>query len=90
MAGTTRRRDIQFLRGIALIAILLYHTKFALFPHGFLGVDLFFIISGFVVTPLMLRIFERKSGFYDFSYGRIMRLAPALGFDLALMCLLVL
>ncbi len=90
MAGTTRRRDIQFLRGIALIAILLYHTKSALFPHGFLGVDLFFIISGFVVTPLMLRIFERKSGFYDFYYGRIMRLAPSLGFNLVLTCLLVL
>ena len=51
------RKDIQSIRGLAVAAIVLFHFNKTLFPNGYLGVDIFFVISGFVVTPLMLRIF---------------------------------
>ena len=54
---TKYRRDIQVLRGLAVLAVVLFHAKESYFPLGYLGVDVFFVISGFVVTPLILRIF---------------------------------
>ena len=62
-SGTKYRRDIQVLRGLAVLAVVLFHTKENYFPLGYLGVDVFFVISGFVVTPLILRIFtDHASG----------------------------
>jgi peptidoglycan/LPS O-acetylase OafA/YrhL len=58
---TKYRRDIQVLRGYAVIAVILFHASESLFPLGYLGVDVFFVISGFVVTPLILRIFADQS-----------------------------
>ena len=54
------RQDIQVLRGIAVLAVVLFHANESYFPLGFLGVDVFFVVSGFVVTPLILRIFANK------------------------------
>lgn len=92
------RVDIQALRGIAVFAVLLFHAKQSIFPLGYLGVDVFFVISGFVVTPLILRIFP-KSEIFDrretlnrlraFFLRRFFRLAPALGTSLILAFLLV-
>jgi peptidoglycan/LPS O-acetylase OafA/YrhL len=81
------REDIQFLRGIAVLAVILFHAEKKYFPLGYLGVDLFFVISGFVVTPLIMRIFEtphaeiqvKLNGVKDFYVKRFYRLAPALG-----------
>jgi peptidoglycan/LPS O-acetylase OafA/YrhL len=56
-SGTKYRRDIQVLRGLAVLAVILFHADESYFPLGYLGVDIFFVISGFVVTPLILRIF---------------------------------
>lgn len=56
-SGTKYRRDIQVLRGLAVLAVILFHADKSYFPLGYLGVDIFFVISGFVVTPLILRIF---------------------------------
>ena len=77
------RRDIQILRGIAVIVVVLFHAFESIFPFGYLGVDIFFVISGFVVTPLILRIHNEK--FLDwtkelkrFYIKRFYRLAPAL------------
>jgi len=78
------RKDIQVLRGMALIAILTFHANEKYFHSGYLGVDVFFVISGFVVAPLIFNIFERRKiiGFYasvkEFYSRRFLRLAPAL------------
>ena len=82
---TVYRQDIQALRGIAVLAVIAYHADDRYFPMGFLGVDVFFVISGFVVTPLIARIMresisksQRKSDLRDFYSRRIFRLIPAL------------
>lgn len=51
------RRDVQGLRAIAVIAVVVWHAGFGL-PGGYLGVDVFFAISGFVITGLILRMEE--------------------------------
>jgi peptidoglycan/LPS O-acetylase OafA/YrhL len=53
------RTDIQVARGLAIILVLLFHGFENYFSFGYLGVDIFFVISGFVVTPLLCRIFPR-------------------------------
>jgi peptidoglycan/LPS O-acetylase OafA/YrhL len=82
---TKFRRDIQALRGLAVLAVVLFHANENIFSLGYLGVDVFFVISGFVVTPLVLRIFvvEENGGglLSNLSYfyrRRFFRLAPAL------------
>ena len=61
------RKDIQVLRGLAVLAVVLFHADESHFPLGYLGVDVFFVISGFVVTPLILRIFTK--GANEFGGG---------------------
>ena len=86
---TKYRNDIQALRGVAVLAVLLFHAFDTIFPKGYLGVDVFFVISGFVVTPLILRIFTGASpqSVYKelcaFYRRRFFRLAPALTVTLA-------
>ena len=84
-SDTKYRRDIQVLRGLAVLAVVLFHAGESYFPLGYLGVDVFFVISGFVVTPLILRIFtdqvnggRRLSNLRYFYMRRFYRLAPAL------------
>jgi peptidoglycan/LPS O-acetylase OafA/YrhL len=78
------RKDIQSLRGLAVLSVLFFHVDEKIFSHGFLGVDIFFVISGFVVTPLMMRIFKNDNNdglnqeLKKFYYRRFYRLAPAL------------
>jgi peptidoglycan/LPS O-acetylase OafA/YrhL len=55
------RQDIQVLRGIAVLAVVLFHSNDQYFPLGYLGVDVFFVISGFVVMPLIIRIYIGRS-----------------------------
>jgi len=82
---TKYRRDIQVLRGLAVLAVVLFHANESYFPLGYLGVDVFFVISGFVVTPLILRILTDPvngggvvSNLRYFYNRRFYRLAPAL------------
>ena len=65
--------------------MVLFHANENYFPLGYLGVDVFFVISGFVVTPLILRVFTdhaelrgRLTSLRDFYKRRFYRLAPAL------------
>ena len=73
------RSDIQGLRGIAVLLVVIYHTGFA-FPGGFIGVDMFFVISGFVITQVLLREYEEtgKLSLSHFYARRARRLIPAL------------
>ena len=82
------KRGIQYipaidgLRAIAVIAVLLYHLGFDWIPGGFLGVDLFFVISGYVITRLLLDSIEISGGLDlpAFYLARIRRLLPPLLF----------
>lgn len=84
------KRGIQYipaidgLRAIAVMAVLFYHLGFSWIPGGFLGVDLFFVISGYVITRLLLDSIERSGGLdlRAFYLARIRRLLPALAFML--------
>ena len=51
---TKYREDLQILRGFAVVSVVLFHMNSDWFPNGYLGVDIFFIISGYVVTPIIL------------------------------------
>ena len=51
---------IDGLRAVAVIAVILYHLDFSWIPGGFLGVDLFFVISGYVITRLLLDSIQRE------------------------------
>ncbi|MEY3636449.1 MAG: hypothetical protein RL147_878 [Actinomycetota bacterium] len=73
---------IDGLRAVAVIAVILYHLDFSWIPGGFLGVDLFFVISGYVITRLLLDSIQRSGGLdlRAFYAARFRRLIPPLLF----------
>ena len=82
------RADVQALRGLAVLMVVLYHAQIVL-PGGFVGVDVFFVISGFVIGRLLLGEFGATDAmsFARFYVRRARRLLPALGLMLALVVL---
>jgi peptidoglycan/LPS O-acetylase OafA/YrhL len=85
------KRGIQYipaidgLRAIAVIAVILYHLGVSWIPGGFLGVDLFFVISGYVITRLLLDSIQSSGGLdlRAFYLARMRRLLPPLIFMVA-------
>jgi peptidoglycan/LPS O-acetylase OafA/YrhL len=79
------------LRAVAVIAVVLYHADVPWLPGGFLGVDVFFVLSGFLITSLLLVELDRTGGldFRTFYLRRARRLLPALFAVLAVSAVLV-
>ena len=82
MSSVPHRKGIQGLRAIAVLAVMVFHLNPNWLPGGFIGVDVFLVISGFLITNILL---HKKSG-VDFSLtetlkyfyvGRFKRIAPA-------------
>jgi len=73
------RRDIQVLRALAVALVVACHAKVPGFAGGFVGVDIFFVISGYVITTSLLRSSEQRLGaqLLSFYARRVRRIAPA-------------
>ncbi|WP_175491652.1 acyltransferase family protein [Onishia taeanensis] len=74
------RSDIDGLRAVAVMGVLMFHAGFSMFPGGYVGVDVFFVISGYLITHIIRREIEVTGSFsfLDFYARRIRRLFPAL------------
>jgi peptidoglycan/LPS O-acetylase OafA/YrhL len=81
------RPDIDGLRAIAVLGVLFYHVDSSMLGGGFVGVDVFFVISGFLITSLMVRDLESGSfSIARFYERRIRRILPALFCMIAACC----
>lgn len=78
--------QLDVIRALAIILVVFYHLEiqvlnFKIFKGGFLGVDIFFVISGFLISSIIKRDLEKKQfSFYDFAERRIRRIVPLLLF----------
>ncbi|WP_374547274.1 acyltransferase family protein [Rhodoblastus sp.] len=73
------RRDIDGLRAVAVLAVLIFHGFPTLAPGGFVGVDVFFVISGYLITGIIAReLNQRRFSILTFYRRRVLRLFPAL------------
>src|SRR5882672_6057667 len=73
------RPDIEGLRAVAVLLVVLYHAKLARVTGGYVGVDVFFVISGFLITRQLFETQQRhgRVRLADFYLRRIKRLLPA-------------
>ncbi|SCY78572.1 acyltransferase family protein, partial [Legionella micdadei] len=78
------RPDVDGLRAVAILFVLFFHSGLKLFPSGFVGVDLFFVISGFLITSIIHESIQNNHfSFIEFYNRRLWRLQPVF------ICLLV-
>lgn len=79
LAARPRRRDIEGIRAIAILSVVLYHVDNTWLPGGFIGVDIFFVLSGFLITSIWIKDIDTASWrmLPEFWGRRILRLLPA-------------
>lgn len=79
------RPDIDGLRAVAVLAVLVFHAFPEALPGGFVGVDIFFVISGFLISGIILKDLDRgRFTFANFYSRRVRRIFPSLVLVLAL------
>lgn len=79
------RNDIQGLRALAVLFVFIFHLSNKFLPGGFVGVDMFFVISGYLISKIVLKkISTEKFNLFDFYIGRIKRIVPAYYFLLVI------
>ena len=54
------RKEIDGLRALAVLPVILFHADFTIFSGGFLGVDIFFVISGYLITTMIIADMEKS------------------------------
>ncbi len=73
------RKEIDGLRALAILPVLLFHAELQVFSGGFVGVDIFFVISGYLITKIIVGdILADRFSVADFYQRRIRRIAPVL------------
>lgn len=81
------RQDINILRSVAVLSVLFYHAEIHLFKGGWLGVDIFFVISGYLISNIIISDLNNSTfSFKNFYERRVRRIIPAL-FSVLLICL---
>lgn len=85
------RAEIDGLRAIAVLAVILFHFSERILPRGFLGVDVFFVISGYVITASLYQLPQASTGQFlaAFYARRIRRLVPALALCIGISSILI-
>ena len=79
LPNSSYRRDIDGLRAIAILAVIGFHAAPGRIPGGFIGVDIFFVISGFLISTIIFKSLETDNfNFLEFYSRRIKRIFPAL------------
>ena len=82
------RKDIQGLRAIAFFLVFIFHLNSPWLSGGFIGVDIFFVISGYLMTSIILFQKEKNGfGFFDFYVNRVKRIVPVYFFMLLCVCI---
>ena len=76
---TKYRPEIDGLRCVAVMAVVFHHAQLTLFSGGFVGVDIFFVISGYLITKIFLQQ-KNKLNIKDFFTRRIRRIFPSIFF----------
>ena len=83
------RADVDGLRAVAVIAVLFFHLGISPFPNGFVGVDVFYVISGYLITSLIVKdLAAGRFSIVEFYERRMRRIFPAL-FTVLFFCILI-
>ena len=83
--------SIDSLRAIAVIAVIIYHIDANYLPGGFLGVDLFFVLSGYLISSLIIKEYKSTGtvNLYNFYVRRARRLLPAVYFMITVVLIII-
>ncbi|HAM9039750.1 TPA: acyltransferase, partial [Salmonella enterica] len=89
MEHSKYRPDIDGLRAVAVLSVVIFHYFPSILPGGFVGVDIFFVISGYLITSIILKSASSNSFSYvEFYKRRIIRIFPALSIVL-ISCIII-